>query len=71
MLRAELSGNAYLAPAHAGRRVVRDAADDGVEGNDEEEPNWYVERPLEDARIIAAMVVGALREAYGVAHPQC
>ena len=70
MVRAELSGDAYLAPANRlERRVVRVPAADGVEGNDEEEPNWFVERPVGDAKIVAALVVGALREAYGVAHP--
>lgn len=71
MIRAELSGNAYLAPVHHladewcdGLRMM------GWSGNDEAEPNWYVERPLADAGIVAATVVGALRQAFGVEHPQ-
>ena len=71
MLRAELSGNAYLAAAHEltdewceSLRMM------GWRGNDETEGNWVLERPTADAGIIAAMVVGALREAFGVEHPQ-
>jgi hypothetical protein len=71
MVRAELSGNAYLAPAY----VLTDEWCEslrtmGWSGNEEDEPNWYVERPVEDARNIAALVVASLRQAFGVAHPQ-
>lgn len=71
LLRAELSGNAYLAPGY----VLTDEWCEslrsmGWDGNDEAEPNWYVERQVEDARNIAALVVAALRLAFGVAHPQ-
>lgn len=70
-VRAELSGNAYLAPAY----VLTDEwcesmTSMGWAGNDESEPNWYVERPVEDAKNIAALVVASLRLAFGVAHPQ-
>lgn len=71
MLRAELSGNVYLAPAY----VLTDEWCESLRsmgwgGNDEAEPNWFVERPVGDARSIAALVVAALRLAFGVAHPQ-
>lgn len=71
MMRAELSGNAYLSVAY---RLDADACGAlrmmGWLGNDELEGNWYVERPLADAPVMAATVVGALREVFGVAHPQ-
>lgn len=71
MLRAELSGNAYLNVAHR----LDDETCDGLRtmgwlGNDEQEANWYVERPLAAAAMVAAAVVGALREVFGVEHPQ-
>ena len=71
MVRAELSGNAYLAPAY----VLTDEWCEslismGWAGNDASEPNWYAERPLEEGKNIAALVVASLRLAFGVAHPQ-
>ncbi|WP_457188635.1 T3SS (YopN, CesT) and YbjN peptide-binding chaperone 1 [Nocardioides sp. P5_E3] len=70
MLRAELSGDVYLPPAsRLGAEWCDALLTMGWMGNDDEEPNWYVERPLGDAKVVAGLVVGALREAYGVAHP--
>jgi len=70
MLRAELSGDVYLTPASRLDTEWCDALRAmGWLGNDDEEPNWYVERPLGDVKVVAGLVVGALREAYGVAHP--
>ena len=70
MLRAELSGDAYLTPAS---RLDAEWCDAlrvmGWLGNDDEEPNWYIESPLAEVKVVAGLVVGALREAYGVAHP--
>lgn len=71
MVRAEISGNVYLAPAY----VLTDEWCEslrtmGWSGNEEAEPNWYVERPVEEAKNIAALVVASLRLAFGVAHPQ-
>ena len=71
MVRAELSGDAYLAPLH---RLDAEAASSlslgGWLGNDEEELNWYVERSVADANLVALTVVWALRDVFGVAHPQ-
>lgn len=71
MLRAELSSNAYLAPAHA---LDDDSCGTlqmmGWRGRDESGSNWYVERPVRDAPIIATMVVGALQLIFGIEHPQ-
>lgn len=71
MIRAEVSGNAYLLP-------VYQLGDDGVgffvtagwSGNDEAENNWYVERPVIGAGEIANHVVWAMRYHFGIAHPQ-
>jgi hypothetical protein len=71
MLRAELSGNAYLGVAHQlGAESCEALRMMGWLGNDESDGNWYVERPLAEAAVIAATVVGALREVFGVEHPQ-
>lgn len=71
MVRAELSGDAYLAPLH---RLDAESGSSlrlgGWLGNDEQELNWYVERPVSDAHFIALMIVWALRDVFGVAHPQ-
>lgn len=71
LLLAELSGDAYLAPLH---RLDAESASSlslgGWLGNDDEELNWFVERSLSDANLVALMVVWALRDVFGVAHPQ-
>ena len=70
MVRTELGGDAYLTPAHQlSAELWEFLRLLGWQGNDEEELNWFVERPLGDAKLVSAMVVGALREAYGVVHP--
>lgn len=69
-VRAELSGNAHLAPAH---RLDAERTSSltlgGWKGNDEVERNWYVERVCVDANVIATSAVWALREVFGIAHP--
>jgi hypothetical protein len=69
MLHAELSGNTFLSAAH---QLSDEWCDSlrlmGWRGNDDE-PNWFVEHPTKEAAVVAAMVVGALREAFGVEHP--
>jgi hypothetical protein len=71
MIRAEVSGNAYLRPQY---RLGEDGSECltlmGWSGNDEEEKNWYVERPVTAADEIAHQVVWALRDHFVVAHPQ-
>lgn len=70
MMRTELGGNAYLTPtSQLGDEWCDTLRVMGWLGNDDEEPNWYIERPVGDAKLVSAMVVGALREAFGVAHP--
>ena len=60
MVRAELSGDAYLAPLH---RLDAEAASSlslgGWLGNDGEELNWYLERSVADANLVALTVVWA------------
>lgn len=71
MVRAELSGDAYLAPLH---RLDAESASSlslgGWLGNDNEELNWYLERSVADANLLALTVVWALRDVFGVTHPQ-
>lgn len=79
MIRAEISGNAYLRPQfqlgvdasgwfnRAG--WAGGAADaDGV-GNVEER-NWYVVAPVDGVEGVASVVVEALRDRFGIVHPQ-
>jgi hypothetical protein len=69
-IRAEISGNAYVLAAY---RLGSDASEHlrlmGWQGNDEEEKNWYVERPVSASNQIADEVVFALRDLFGVPHP--
>ncbi|MGH3502995.1 MAG: TY-Chap domain-containing protein [Nocardioidaceae bacterium] len=71
MIRAEVAGNTYLSPQY---QLVEDGCDFlamvGWSGNDEAEPNWYVERPVGGAGEIANQAVWVLRYYFGVAHPQ-
>ena len=71
MLRAELSGDHYLAPAFqldaARRRALRGR---GWRGGNAEEPNWFREAPVADARRLAGSVVKALREQLRVPDPE-
>lgn len=71
MIRAEISGDAYLRPHY---RLDADGASllarMGWQGNDEVDPNWYVERPVTEASEVAHLVVWALRHHFGIAHPQ-
>ncbi len=71
MIRAEVSGNAYLLPQY---RLGEEGSDFfalvGWSGNDATEQNWYLERPVTGADEIANHVVWALRHHFGVAHPQ-
>lgn len=71
MLRAEISGNAYLAPQHhLGDRGCQALAEAGWRGNDDQEKNWFSMLPVESADEIAAEVVWALREHFAISHPQ-
>jgi hypothetical protein len=80
MIRAEISGNAYLRPQF---RLGYDAAAwltrmgwsggavtaaDGVDAL--EEPNWYVVAPLDRIEEVARVVVAAMRDRFGIVHPQ-
>lgn len=70
MLRAELAGNVHLPQACELSAEECDTLElMGWRGNDEEEPNWFVDRPVAHAKGTAALVVGALRAVFGVAHP--
>lgn len=71
MIRAEVSGNAYLLPQYT---LDEDGCDFftmmGWVGNDATEKNWYIERPVTGADEIANHVAWALRYHFGIAHPQ-
>ncbi|GAA1915374.1 T3SS (YopN, CesT) and YbjN peptide-binding chaperone 1 [Nocardioides marmoribigeumensis] len=71
MVRAEISGNAYLRPQfhldRAGQAVLTGF---GWLGHDEGEPNWFVEVELGGVEAVASQVVTMLRDHFGVAHPQ-
>ncbi|WP_183093205.1 TY-Chap domain-containing protein [Nocardioides stalactiti] len=74
MLRAEISGNAYVLPQYAlddaGSAFLRGAGWQGNEDDEVGEHNWYVEVPLADAGSVAHQVVCVLRAHFGIAHPQ-
>lgn len=69
-IRAELSGNLYLASAH---ELSEESANYlrlcGWQGNDEDEPNWYVEAEDSDVDVVATEVAEALHHHFGVPHP--
>lgn len=71
MLRAEVSGDAYLAkqwrPQPADIAWWRAL---GWRGNDDIEPNWHTESPVEDAARLAAEVVHWLGNQFGIVHPE-
>lgn len=70
MLRAEVSGNAYLAAKYAmDDNDIKWWSERGWHGHDEEEDDWYVERPIDETGGIARDVIAGLRQVFGVAHP--
>lgn len=70
MVRAELSGNAYLASVH---ELSEESATYlrlcGWQGNDEDEPNWFVEAEDWEVDVVAGNVADALHHYFGVPHP--
>lgn len=76
-IRAEISGNAYL---RAHFRLGDDAAGwfaqmgwaggTTAEADDLEERNWYVAAPLDQGEEVARVVVEAMRDRFGIVHPQ-
>lgn len=69
-LHTEVSGDAYLRAEFrlgAGDWAAMRSA--GWSGAAEEEPNWFRDDPLASAVQVARSVVIALRERFGVAHP--
>lgn len=76
-IRAEISGNAYL---RAHFRLGDDAAGwfarmgwaggAAAEGGDVEERNWYVVAPIDRGEEVARVVVEAMRDRFGIVHPQ-
>ncbi|KRA37920.1 MULTISPECIES: T3SS (YopN, CesT) and YbjN peptide-binding chaperone 1 [unclassified Nocardioides] len=77
MIRAEVSGNAYLRTQF---RLGSEAAawftglgwvgGEQSEAGDVEEGNWHIEMPVECADEIVGTVVQALRQHFGIPHPQ-
>lgn len=70
MLRAEISGNHYLAPQFRllepqleAMRVL------GWDGGDDEEPNWCVHTEAGEVGEMAALVARTLRIEFGLPHP--
>jgi len=74
MVRAEISGNAYLrshyALDEAGCAFLLDAGWEGNEEDEDGERNWYFHTPAADASDVAHHVVCVLRFHFGIAHPQ-
>lgn len=75
MIRAEVSGNAYLLPQYRlGDEGCEFFAGVGWVGNlahgDIEERNWSIERPVCGVDEIANHVTWSLRYYFGIAHPQ-
>lgn len=76
MIRAELTGDANLAPAYRlGEVAVHLLRTHGWLGNDtdtedQDKHNWYREHPVGDAAEVAHLVVVGLRDAFGIAHPE-
>lgn len=70
MLRAELSGNHYLAAVHhlSDLHLAR-LADDGWHGPTEDEPNHVLEEPVARAMELSSCVVRALRVDFGIPDP--
>lgn len=77
MIRAEISGDAHLRPQF---RLGEDAAvwftrkgwagGASADANEGEEHNWYVVVPLDRADEVASVVVEAMRDRFGIVHPQ-
>ena len=76
MIRAEISGNAYLrahyALDEAGCAFLRDAGWEGNEnqGDADGERNWFVDTSTRDTGDVAHQVICVLRSHFGIAHPQ-
>lgn len=71
MIRAEISGDAYLLPQYRlGEDGTAHLKSLGWSGNDDAEKNWYIESPVTDAHEVGFAVVWALRACFGIAHPQ-
>lgn len=73
MIRAEISGNAYLQPKYAldpaAQAFLERAGWSGNIADSEGEANWYLELPRALSDDIAHDVTAALRSLFGVAHP--
>lgn len=71
MLRAEISGNAYLLPQY---RLDEAGCDyllaGGWEGNEGDEKNWFIQVPVSEVAAVADRVVSTFRFHFGIAHPQ-
>lgn len=77
MIRAEISGDAYLRPQF---RLGMDAAvwftrkgwagGASADADEGEERNWYVFAPLDHSDEVARVVVEAMRDRFGMVHPQ-
>jgi hypothetical protein len=77
MIRAEVSGNAFLRHQFrlgedAGAWFTRMgwAGGEAAEVDDLDERNWYVVAPLDRADEVAGVVVEAMRDHFGIVHPQ-
>lgn len=69
-LHTEVSGNAHLEPQFTLGAAACDAMRaSGWQGADEAEKNWYRDDPLVAVAQVACSVVTALRQRFGVAHP--
>ena len=71
MVRAEVSSNLYLAPAHhLTAQQTTDFRPMGWLGGDEHNHNHYLERPVADAKLIASIAVVVLRDYFHLPYPE-
>ena len=70
MIRAEISGEAYLSPSFLGGGLAaRWMTMMAWSGNDGSDANWFKELPVTQAADLAQVTAASLREGFGIAHP--
>lgn len=70
VLHTEVSGNAYLEPQFVlGQGACEAMRSSGWAGADDDEKNWFRDDPLGAVPEVAGRVVAALRDRFGVTHP--
>ncbi len=74
MVRAEISGNAYLLPQYrlddAGFDYLLAGGWEGPADDEDSGQNWFIHVPVSEVAAVADRVVNTLRFHFGIAHPQ-